>query len=70
MFDKLDGFEMKVFIVSEGKPVELGKEDWGSFYAEELYIIDLVGKKHRYVTMWMGPKLTPDKISETSSYFD
>jgi hypothetical protein len=51
---------MKVFHVDNGKPVEVKQEEWGHFFGEEIYIIDLKGKKHRYVLMWMGPKLNAE----------
>ncbi len=61
---------MKVFHVDTGKPVEVKAEEWGHFFSDELYIIDLKGKKHRYVLMWMGPKLNPEQITETSTFMD
>lgn len=61
---------MKVHCVYEGQPVELAQDDWGHFYSEQLYIIDLKGKNHRYVLLWMGPKLNSIEISETSKYLD
>ena len=39
-------------------------------FSEELYIVDLKAKKHRYVLMWMGPKLDPEQYSYTSKYMD
>lgn len=50
---------MVVYIVENEQPKLLPKEEWGHFFSDELYIIDLKGKKHRYVLMWMGPKLNP-----------
>jgi hypothetical protein len=61
---------MKVYHVDNEKPEELKAEEWGAFFSEELYIIDLKGKKHRYVLMWMGPKLNALQISETSRFMD
>ena len=61
LFDKL-GTDYKQFMyhVENEKPVAIKEEEWGFFFGEELYIVDLKGKKHRYVTMWMGPKLNPE----------
>ena len=42
------------------KPVVLDKAEWGHVFEDDLYIIDLKAKSHRYVLMWMGPKLDPD----------
>lgn len=50
--------------------MELPESEWGNFFSEELYIIDLKGRKHRYVLMWMGPKLNAVEISETSRFMD
>jgi len=52
------------------KPVAIDKSEWGHVYSDELYIIDLKGKKHRYVLMWMGPKLDAEQYSYTSKYMD
>mmetsp|Transcript_3407 Transcript_3407/g.2374 ORF Transcript_3407/g.2374 Transcript_3407/m.2374 type:complete len:85 (-) Transcript_3407:1079-1333(-) len=66
----LQNYSMKVFVVEGDKPVELPREDWGSFFSENLYIIDLQGKQHRYVLLWMGPKLIGEQLTATSSYMD
>ncbi len=61
---------MKVFHIDNEKPTELKPEEFGSFFSDDLYIIDLQGKKHRYVLLWMGPKLNALQVSETSRYMD
>lgn len=72
LFDMLQDYEMKVYYCNqaEEKPVELDKAEWGHVYSDDLYIIDLKGKKHRYVLMWMGPKLDPEAYGRTSKYMD
>jgi hypothetical protein len=30
-------------------------------------VVDLKGKNHRYILMWMGPKLDSGEISKTSN---
>lgn len=50
--------------------MKLDKSEWGHVYSDDLYIVDLKGKKHRYVLMWMGPKLDPDQYSDTAKYMD
>ena len=57
-------------VVENEKPVELEKEEWGHFFSDELYIVDLKGKKHRYVVMWMGPKLNTEEYTNTAKYMD
>ena len=63
---------MDVYYVDQeaGQSVALDQGEWGHFYSEDLYIIDLKGKNHRYVLMWMGPKLDPDQYTVTAKYFD
>ena len=63
-------FKMDVMLVKEGKPEPLEKSEWGHFFSDELYIVDLKGKDHRYVVLWMGPKLDPEKYTETAKYLD
>lgn len=48
---------MDVYVVENEKPVKLEAPEYGHFYSDDLYIIDLQGKNHRYVLLWMGPKL-------------
>ena len=59
-----------MYHVDNEKPVALDKEEWGHFFSDDLYIVDLKGKKHRYVLMWMGPKLDPKEYSDTARYMD
>jgi hypothetical protein len=59
-----------MYHVDNDKPVLLAKEEWGHFFSDDLYIIDLKGKKHRYVLMWMGPKLDAKEYADTSKYMD
>ena len=61
---------MQVYVVVDDKPQVLPKEDYGHFFSDELYIIDLKGKKHRYVLMWMGPKLNSLEVTTTSKHMD
>jgi len=56
----LQEYEMKIYNVvvdDNNKLVELTQEEFGHFFHDDIYIIDLKGKKHRYVLTWMGPKL-------------
>jgi hypothetical protein len=66
----LQDYEMNVYHVEDDKPVPLPKNEWGHFYSDDLYIVDLKGKQHRYVLMWMGPKLDPEEYSNTAKYLD
>jgi hypothetical protein len=50
---------MSMFHVSDDKPNLMAESEWGHVFSDDLYIVDLKGKKHRYVLMWMGPKLDP-----------
>ncbi len=55
----LQDYTMSVYHVEDEKPVKLDPVEYGHFFSDDLYIIDLQGKKHRYVLLWMGPKLDP-----------
>lgn len=57
---------MDVHVIQDDKIVAVPKEEWGHFFGDELYLIDLKGKNHRYITMWMGPKLSPEEYTNTS----
>jgi len=61
---------MTVFHVDNGEPVVVPENEWGHFYSDDIYIIDLKGAKHRYIVMWMGPKLNSEELSITTGYMD
>eukprot|EP00347_Sterkiella_histriomuscorum_P023803 403333332 len=70
LFDMLQDYQMQVYVVENDKPVALSESEWGHFFADDIYIIDLKGKGHRYVLMWMGPKLEAEQHTATSTYMD
>ncbi len=55
---------------SSGQVYPLDKEEWGHFYSDDTYLIDLKAKDHRYIVMWIGPHLNFDQYTETSKFFD
>lgn len=63
-------YTTKVYRVENDKPVEVAKEEWGHFFSEDIFIVDLESPKYRYLIMWIGPKLDMDKLSATSKYFE
>ena len=73
LFDKLgSGYSIEVHYChwDSGQVYLLDKEEWGTFYSDEIYLIDLKGKGHRYIIMWIGPHLSLDQYTETSKFFD
>jgi hypothetical protein len=72
LFELLQDFTTTVYWVDQvaEKPVVLDKAEWGHVFEDDLYIIDLKAKSHRYVLMWMGPKLDPDQYTYTAKYMD
>lgn len=61
---------MDVYVIVDEKPLKLDPAEHGFFYSDDIYIIDLKGKKHRYVLTWMGPRLNALEITHTSTYMD
>ena len=59
-----------MYWVKDDKPEVLAKSEWGAFFSNNLYIVDLKGKGHRYVLMWMGPKLEAEAHTATSKHMD
>lgn len=53
-----------------GQVYPIDREEWGTFYSDEIYMIDLKGKDHRYILMWIGSHLSLDQYTETSKFFD
>jgi len=70
LFDMLSHFSMDMYHVREGQPQLLDQGEWGHVFADDLYIVDLKGERHRYVLMWTGPKLDPEEYSATSRFMD
>lgn len=73
LFDKLGaGYSMNVYYChwDSGQVYPIDKEEWGTFYSDEIYLIDLQGKNHRYIVMWIGSHLSLDQYTETSKFFD
>ena len=66
----LQDYSMAVYVVENNQPILLPENEWGHFYSDDIYIIDLKGKRHRYVLMWMGPKLEAEQHTATSTYMD
>ena len=46
------------------------EEDYGHFYQDEVYMIDVKGSKHRYIIQWFGPRMPSDKQSEYRKYMN
>lgn len=47
-------------------------KEFGRFFADEDYIVDIQGKTHRYMVIWQGRKLVGEensKLSETLTKF-
>jgi len=72
LFDKLQDYTMSVYYChwDSGQVYPVDKEEWGTFYSDETYLIDLKGKAHRYILMWIGPHLNHDQYTSTSKFFD
>jgi hypothetical protein len=46
------------------------EDEYGHFYQNNVYIIDVKGSKHRYIIQWFGPRLSSDLVSKHRSYMD
>lgn len=64
LLNKIGKYTVKVYLCKDGKNVELPEEDYGHFYQDEVYAIDVKGQYHRYIIQWFGPRLPSDKVSE------
>lgn len=62
-------FTVTTYILEDGysNAVKIeGPMEQGRFYKDEVYVVDVQGKEHRYMICWMGPKLTGKEIAKTS----
>ena len=49
--------------------MEIPEEEYGHFFQDNVYIIDVKGD-HRYLVQWFGPRLPSDKVSEHRQYMN
>merc|ERR1740117_1168507 len=72
LMDQLgDNYTVKVYLCdrNEDKPTEIPEEDYGHFYQDNVYLIDVKGKL-RYLIQWFGPRLAGDDVSFYRHYMD
>lgn len=59
-------YTVKVYLCYEDKeePTEIPASDYGHFFQDEVYLVDVQGGGLRYLIQWFGPRLGADKVSE------
>jgi hypothetical protein len=71
LMDKLGEYTVKVYLCDQSEePVEIDEADYGHFFQDNIYLIDVKGSKHRYLIQWFGPKLPGDIQSEKRKFMD
>jgi hypothetical protein len=45
-------------------------EEFGKFFSESVYVVDVEGEDHRYMICWTGPALSGEQIAKTSTAMD
>ena len=63
LLTKLGKYSVMVYLCKDGKNVEIPPAEFGHFYQDEVYAIDIKGEHHRYLIQWCGPRLPADKVS-------
>jgi len=49
LLNKIGNYTVKVYLCKDGKNIELPEEDYGHFYQDEVYAVDVKGQYHRYI---------------------
>ena len=70
LMEKLGKYTVKVYLIGGDAPVEVPEEEYGHFYQNNVYMIDVKGEHHRYVIQWFGPRLPSDVQSDYRKYMD
>jgi len=57
---------VKVYLckASEADPILIPETEYGHFFQNAVYLIDVKGDKMRYLVQWFGPRMAGDKVSE------
>ena len=70
LMTQLGEYTVKVYLNQNGENVEIPTEEYGNFYQDNVYTIDVKGANHRYLVQWFGPRLPSDQVSAHRSYLD
>lgn len=74
VMDKLGSdFTVNVYVLEDNlmKPVKIeDPAEHGKFFADNVYVVDVQGKEHRYMIVWQGPKLGGDDFARTAEAMD
>jgi hypothetical protein len=65
-----ENYTMDVHRIDGDTPVAIPKEEFGHFFSDEVYTIDLKGKKHRYFILWIGRKMPKDELAKVAEVSD
>lgn len=70
LMTKLGEYTVKVYINKDGDNIEIPEAEYGHFYQDNVYLVDVKGANHRYLVQWFGPRLPSDQVSAHRSYMD
>ena len=70
LMTKLGDYTVKVYECKDGDNVELPEAEYGHFFQDNVYLIDVKGQHHRYLVQWFGPRLPSDQVSAHRAYMD
>lgn len=60
----------KVYLCKDGENVEIPEPEYGHFFQDNVYAVDVKGSNHRYIVQWFGPRLPSDQVSAHRAYMD
>lgn len=67
---KLGDYTVKVYLCQNGENIEIQPSEYGHFFQNNVYLIDVKGSLHRYLVQWFGPRLPSDEVSAHRVYMD
>jgi len=70
LLTKLGKYSVKVYLNQNDENVEIPEQEYGHFFQDNVYTIDVKGENHRYLVQWFGPRLPSDQVSEFRQYLN
>jgi hypothetical protein len=68
LLTKLGKYTVKVYLCKDGENKEIPEAEYGHFFQDEVYCIDVKGEDHRYLIQWIGPRLPGDETIKFRDY--
>jgi len=72
LLNNLGKHTVKVYLIGDDRaaPEEIPESEYGHFFKDNTYMIDVKGEKHRFIIQWFGPRHPSEVQSAYRKYAD